>query len=351
MSAKRWAVSHSRSPVSSGVSGSSDQRQRFGLFAGTPTRGSSRGPFSRTGPDRTARRRTMAVKGARNRIGLAVQLGTVRHLRTFLDNPEDVPGGRGRPRRRTPRPPPRRVRHPHDATSGRSGCLRSPSRPLCPPAVSSGRVPHRPGSPGAAPCCSAPRFLRCGPGILGAPPRAPHGRLRHGLVPLRPGGGARPCPSLSEGRSRGRGRAPLWSRSRAGPSCDRAGRRAEVHRTPARAWRSGWSPLWWMSSRPLRAARPVFSAAETAYIIRPGSTGSWRSVRKKASPAGGRRRGGSWPWRAAGARCVQTAGGRESVEPVVAVEGRQGGQPVHAMGLPAWRCCPWARSAAVVRRR
>lgn len=33
----------------------------------------------------------MAAKGARNRIGWAVQLGTVRYLGTFLDNPEQVP--------------------------------------------------------------------------------------------------------------------------------------------------------------------------------------------------------------------------------------------------------------------
>jgi hypothetical protein len=30
-------------------------------------------------------------RGARNRIGWAVQLGTIRYLGTFLDNPEEVP--------------------------------------------------------------------------------------------------------------------------------------------------------------------------------------------------------------------------------------------------------------------
>ncbi|MGW3134934.1 DUF4158 domain-containing protein [Streptomyces sp. NPDC001139] len=33
----------------------------------------------------------MAAKGARNRLGWAVQFGTVRYLGTFLDNPQDGP--------------------------------------------------------------------------------------------------------------------------------------------------------------------------------------------------------------------------------------------------------------------
>ncbi|MEE1807337.1 DUF4158 domain-containing protein [Streptomyces sp. BE133] len=45
--------------------------------------------------DRDARRRAMACRGARSQLGYAVQLGTVRFLGTFLDNPEHAPGPRG----------------------------------------------------------------------------------------------------------------------------------------------------------------------------------------------------------------------------------------------------------------
>jgi TnpA family transposase len=68
---------------------SEDQRRRFGRFAEDPDEGQLAGSFLL---DQTARRRAMAAKGARNRIGWAVQLGTVRYLGTFLDNPEQVPG-------------------------------------------------------------------------------------------------------------------------------------------------------------------------------------------------------------------------------------------------------------------
>ncbi|WP_197367849.1 DUF4158 domain-containing protein, partial [Streptomyces clavuligerus] len=67
---------------------SEEQRRRFGGFAQDPDEGQLTGFFLL---DETARRRAMAAKGARNRIGLAVQLGTVRYLGTFLDDPEDVP--------------------------------------------------------------------------------------------------------------------------------------------------------------------------------------------------------------------------------------------------------------------
>nr|WTB28678.1 DUF4158 domain-containing protein [Streptomyces sp. NBC_00830] len=67
---------------------SEDQRRRFGRFAEDPDEGQLAGSFLL---DQTARRRAMAAK-ARNRIGWAVQLGTVRYLGTFLDNSEQVPG-------------------------------------------------------------------------------------------------------------------------------------------------------------------------------------------------------------------------------------------------------------------
>ncbi|MFD4740141.1 DUF4158 domain-containing protein [Streptomyces virginiae] len=38
--------------------------------------------------DRDTRRRAMACLGARSQLGYGVQLGTVRFLGTFLDNPE-----------------------------------------------------------------------------------------------------------------------------------------------------------------------------------------------------------------------------------------------------------------------
>ncbi|OIJ99290.1 hypothetical protein BIV25_09690 [Streptomyces sp. MUSC 14] len=65
-----------------------DQRKRFGRFTEGPDEGQLAGSFLM---DQTARRRAMAAKGARNRLGWALQLGTVRYLGTFLDNPEEVP--------------------------------------------------------------------------------------------------------------------------------------------------------------------------------------------------------------------------------------------------------------------
>lgn len=67
---------------------SEDQRRRFGRFDQDPDEGQLAGSFLL---DHSARRRALAAKGARNRIGWAVQLGTVRYLGTFLDNPEQVP--------------------------------------------------------------------------------------------------------------------------------------------------------------------------------------------------------------------------------------------------------------------
>ena len=67
---------------------SEEQRRRFGRFTEDPDEGQLAGSFLL---DQTARRRAMAARGARNRIGWAVQLGTIRYLGTFLDNPEEVP--------------------------------------------------------------------------------------------------------------------------------------------------------------------------------------------------------------------------------------------------------------------
>ncbi|MGN9794957.1 Tn3 family transposase [Streptomyces sp. OZ13] len=67
---------------------SDEQRRRFGRFTEDPDEGQLAGSFLL---DQTARRRAMAARGARNRIGWAVQLGTIRYLGTFLGNPEQVP--------------------------------------------------------------------------------------------------------------------------------------------------------------------------------------------------------------------------------------------------------------------
>ncbi|MFF4795539.1 DUF4158 domain-containing protein [Streptomyces sp. NPDC001276] len=67
---------------------SEEQRRRFGHFTEDPDEGQLAGSFLL---DQTARRRAMAARGARNRIGWAVQLGTIRYLGTFLNNPEEVP--------------------------------------------------------------------------------------------------------------------------------------------------------------------------------------------------------------------------------------------------------------------
>jgi hypothetical protein len=65
------------------------KRRRYGRFVGEPDEGQLAGSFHL---DATARRRAMACNGARNQVGWAVQLGTVRFLGTFLEDPEEVPG-------------------------------------------------------------------------------------------------------------------------------------------------------------------------------------------------------------------------------------------------------------------
>ncbi|MFC9854025.1 DUF4158 domain-containing protein [Streptomyces prasinus] len=67
---------------------SEEQRTRFGRFCEESDEGQLAGSFLM---DQSARRRAMAATGARNRLGWAIQLGTVRYLGTFLDNPEQVP--------------------------------------------------------------------------------------------------------------------------------------------------------------------------------------------------------------------------------------------------------------------
>ncbi|WP_189317649.1 DUF4158 domain-containing protein [Streptomyces brasiliensis] len=65
-----------------------EQRRRFSRFTEDPDEGQLAGSFLL---DQTARRRAMTARGARNRIGWAIQLGTIRYQGTFLDNPEEVP--------------------------------------------------------------------------------------------------------------------------------------------------------------------------------------------------------------------------------------------------------------------
>ncbi|MGW8687499.1 DUF4158 domain-containing protein [Streptomyces sp. NPDC055817] len=65
-----------------------EQRRNYGTFVTMPEGGQLAGYFLL---DRNARRRAMVCRGARSQLGYAVQLGTVRFLGTFLDNPEDAP--------------------------------------------------------------------------------------------------------------------------------------------------------------------------------------------------------------------------------------------------------------------
>jgi len=65
-----------------------EQRNRYGRFNADPDEAQLGGFFHL---DAAARRRAMAVRGARSQLGWAVQLGTVRFLGTFLPNPEYVP--------------------------------------------------------------------------------------------------------------------------------------------------------------------------------------------------------------------------------------------------------------------
>ncbi len=84
------AAQHGEKQRRGGAGGLPDRRtgRSYGTFTDVPDDGQLAGYFLL---DRDARRRAMACRGARSQLGYAVQLGTVRFLGTFLDNPEHAP--------------------------------------------------------------------------------------------------------------------------------------------------------------------------------------------------------------------------------------------------------------------